>query len=61
MDDDCLIKIPPPKRPVVLKSGGPILELLDIDQDGIALVCWGKQGEQTAAIPKACLYLATQL
>ena len=52
---DELEKVPEPKFPAVLKSGGPILDVLDVDKDGIALVSWDNQ---TATFPIVCLYRA---
>ena len=55
--EDELVKVPPPKRPVVLNCGGPIMELESVD-DGRALCSWidnhGKRGMATFAL--ACLY-----
>ena len=52
-----LIKVPRPTRPVVLVSGGPIMEL-ESEENGKGLCSWrdddGKLGR--AVFPLACLY-----
>lgn len=54
---DELVVIPPPVRPVVLKSGGPVMEVLEVIDDQ-ALCRWaGDDGRVgTAVFSTACLY-----
>lgn len=51
-----LVKVPDPARPVVLKSGGPIMSILTVEGDR-ALCEWAGDGEtQRGLFPLACLY-----
>ena len=56
-----LVKVEPPKYPALLKSGGPIFDVLDIDDDGYAHCQWdrfidGVKESVTEVFPIACLY-----
>ncbi len=57
-----IIKVAPPKRPCVLNSGGPVMELLSISE-GVALCEWrdddGKIGRGRFSLN--CLYLCTPM
>lgn len=54
---DALELVPEPRRPVVLKSGGPVMELESVEGED-ALCSWtgddGRLGR--AVIPVVCLY-----
>ncbi len=52
-----LEKAPPKKRPVILKSGGCVMELESVE-DGIALCSWenNERKLQRASFPLVCLY-----
>ena len=47
-----LVKIPPPTRPAMLKSGGPVMEVIRVDGDWA--VCEWPDGRSTFRV--ACLY-----
>jgi uncharacterized protein YodC (DUF2158 family) len=52
-----LVKVSPPARPVVLKSGGPVMDL-EATEGGMAVCSWrnadGSCGRRM--FPLACLY-----
>ena len=56
-----LEKVEPPKCPALLKSGGPILDVLDVDDEGWAHCQWdrfvdGVKTVTTGAFKAVCLY-----
>lgn len=53
-----LTPTPPLKYPVVLNSGGPIMELISEDSEGFCLVSWGgtNNDQQTETFPSECLF-----
>lgn len=51
-DAEDLVIIPPPKRPVMLKSGGAIMEVLE-ELDGEVLCEWD---DGRVWYPRECLY-----
>ena len=61
-DRSDLTRVPCPHRnPVVLKSGGPILDLLAVEGDN-AICEWAEDGEKVRRIfPVACLYRCVPL
>lgn len=54
---DDLVLVPPPARPVVLGSGGPIMELESVE-DGVALCSWTADDGRLcrSRFPLPCLY-----
>ena len=56
--EEDLTIIAPLKNPVVLKSGGPIMEMVSEDDEGFCLVSWGglNNDEKTATFPSVCLF-----
>lgn len=56
-DTDELVKVPEPSTPVVLKSGGPIMELESVE-GGSAMCRWtGLDGKLCRVVlPLVCLY-----
>lgn len=56
-----LERIEPPRCPALLRSGGPILDVLDVDEEGWAHCQWdiftdGVKGAITGAFKAECLY-----
>lgn len=52
-----LTRVEPPKNPCILKSGGPIMELLEI-KEGLAYCEWE---DGYANFPVKCLYRLIEL
>lgn len=57
-DPEEVTRVRKPRRPVVLASGGPVMELESLDGEGRALCSWvGDDGKiARATFPLACLY-----
>lgn len=54
---DELVKVPAPNRPVVLKSGGPVMDLETIDGDNGLCSWFDDEGKISRAVfPLVCLY-----
>lgn len=58
IDPADLVRVEPPGRPVVLKSGGPVMDLESWSDDGQALCRWAAADGRVcrAVLPAACLY-----
>jgi uncharacterized protein YodC (DUF2158 family) len=54
---DELVKVPAPKRPVVLKSGGPVMDLETVEGENALCSWYGADMKLARAVfPLACLY-----
>jgi uncharacterized protein YodC (DUF2158 family) len=60
---DDLVLVKPFRMPAILKSGGPIMNIISIDSDNVALCEWhndvdlpSEPPSQVAAFPIICLY-----
>jgi hypothetical protein len=60
--EDELVKVEPPARPVILKSGGPVMDLESVE-DGNALCRWEGDDRRIcrAVFPLVCLYSCVPL
>ena len=66
LNQDCfdvseLVSVRPPSNPALLRSGGPILDVLDVDDEGWAHCQWdrwvnGVKKTATGAFKLVCLY-----
>jgi hypothetical protein len=56
-----LVKVPPPTRPVILKSGSPVMDVESVEGDQ-ALCCWRENDGKLcrAVYDVACLYDCVQ-
>jgi uncharacterized protein YodC (DUF2158 family) len=54
---DDLVRIPPPEHPVVLKSGGTLMNLVSVEGDNALCEWYEDNGKLARAVfPLVCLY-----